>query len=493
MQTKYIIFCKSKSGIILTVLVALLSGGCGGDGPAIEARPQTISYSAAPSLAIGNSATVSATASSGLAVSYSSVTPAVCSVNSSTGVVISISAGACIIAANQSGNTRYAPAPQVMQSIPVGSGSNQTIGFGIVPALSLGGTATVSATASSGLPVTFISTTPAICSVNTSTGLVTDLTAGTCTIAANQAGDTNFNAAPQVTQTISVAASSGITVPGTPTGVAATAGTTSNTVIVTFGATDSGGSPLTGYTVTSSPTGITATGAASPITVSCPSTCAGFAFSVFAANAMGTSVPSAFSDVITTYKVVETFNEPDTQPNNSIFAGTFMFNSTTGTVTNLHGILSEAMTGGSIPYPNDTMTWLTLNNQLSSIPVTLGGVNGLLVTTFMLNTTNTFSNNPAYGGTDGWSPGTGFGLYYGFPSAASPGAGGIGNAYARIFVNTSNPTAALTQSQIDKLAYADCTAGGMMGGTCMTGTTIAGYGSEGTMSGEPVSQVITKQ
>ena len=68
----------------------------------------------------------------------------------------------------------------------------------------------------------------------------------------------------------------------------------------------------------------------------------------------------------------------------------------------------------------------------------------------------------------------------------------MGNAYVRIFVNLADPTASPTQAQIDKLAYADCTAGGMMGATCMTGTTVAGYGSLGTMSGYPVSMVIRK-
>jgi hypothetical protein len=33
----------------------------------------------------------------------------------------------------------------------------------------------------------------------------------------------------------------------------------------------------------------------------------------------------------------------------------------------------------------------------------------------------------------------------------------------------------------------------MMGGTCMTGTSVAGYGTLGTMSGYPLSQVITKK
>ncbi|MDX1914394.1 MAG: PEP-CTERM sorting domain-containing protein [Methylophilus sp.] len=181
-----------------------------------------------------------------------------------------------------------------------------------------------------------------------------------------------------------------------------------------------------------------------------------------------------------TYNVTETFFEPDTQPRDSIFIGTFSFDDVTKTVSDLKGILSESMTGDQIAYPNDNMTWLSLDYQLSSIyDSTLGG---LLVTTFKNPTTNTFTT--AYGG-DGWTPGTGFGLYSGFPGVNA------GNAYARIFVNTTDPLAAITQAQIDKLAYADCAPGGMMMATCMTGTTVAGYGSIGTMSGYPVSQVIT--
>jgi ABC-type Fe3+-hydroxamate transport system substrate-binding protein len=470
MQTKYCILKKLRLGIILTVLTVLALGGCSGDGPAIEARPQTISFEAVPPLSLGNTATVTATASSGLAVSYSSTTPTVCSVNSGTGVVTAIAAGVCTIAANQPGNTQYAPAPQVTQNLPVNFNPNQTINFGSAPTLSLGGIASVSATASSGLPVTYSSTTPTVCSVNGSTGLITDLTAGACTIAANQAGDANYNAAPQATQTITVSVPSGITVPGAPTGVTATAGNTSNTVIVSIGATNSGGSPITGYTVTSTPPGITAAGSASPITVTCPSTCAGYAFSVFASNAIGNSARSALTDVITTYNVIETFYEPDTQPDNSIFTGSFTYDSTNQTVSDLNGLLTEAMTG-------PPMTTVDLVNQLSSVSNTTLG--GLLVTTFALTTTNTFNGGGfAPGGTE----------YFGF----STGTPNNHNAYAMIFVNTTDPTTALTQAQINKLAYADCTTGGMMGSTCMTGTTVAGYGSIGTMSGYPVSQTITK-
>ena len=191
-----------------------------------------------------------------------------------------------------------------------------------------------------------------------------------------------------------------------------------------------------------------------------------------------------------TYNVTLTFLEPDTQPRDTIFNGSFDFNPHTLTVSNLQGMLSESMTGD--PYnagPNGDygMTWLNLTHQLSSQSVTLGGVDGLLVTTFLNSNTNTFST--LFGG-DGWSPAAGVdagGVYYGFPKAAN----NPGNAYAMIFVPTADPTMALTQAQIDKLAYADCAPGGMMGAVCMTGTTLAGYGAVGTMSGYPVSQVIT--
>jgi trimeric autotransporter adhesin len=61
------------------------------------------------------------------------------------------------------------------------------------------------ASTSSGLVVTFSSLTAAVCTVSSST--VDILTAGVCTIAANQAGNSNFNAAPQVTQSFTIASS----------------------------------------------------------------------------------------------------------------------------------------------------------------------------------------------------------------------------------------------------------------------------------------------
>jgi hypothetical protein len=268
----------------------------------------------------------------------------------------------------------------------------------------------VSAMASSGLPVRYRSLTLEVCSVDGGTGLVTGLASGTCTVAADQPGNSHFAPAPQARQDL----------------------------VFVLTATDPGQGLV-------------------PI-----------------------------GDLVTHCKVVATFHEPDTQPNNSIFVGSFTLDATTGTVSNLQGRLSESMTGGSVPYPADTMTWLPLEHQLSSVPVLIDGAKGLLVTTFKLPSTDTLSSAELFGGTDGFSPGTGMGLHFGYPGP-NPG-----NAYARIFVDLSDPTAPPTQAQLDKLAYADCTPGGMMGATCMTGTSIAGYGTVGSMSGYPLSQTITK-
>lgn len=417
-----------------------------------------------------------ATSTTGLAISYSSLTPSICTVNSASGLVTDIAAGNCIIAADQSGNSDFAPAAQVTQNIAVLVNPTQTLSFGAAPSLTLYGTASVRATATSGLPVSYSSATPTVCSVDASSGVVTDIAAGSCTIQADQAGDANYNAAPQISQTLTVLASVvPPTAPGAPTGVAATLGTTANTTVVSFvGPASSGGSPITGYTVVSNPGGMAVTGSASPITITCPSTCSGYSFSVQASNVAGSSAASANADVLSNYGVTTTFYEPDTQPNNSIFTGTFTLNSTTGTVANLSGSLTESMTHINDGIP---MTTVPIRYQLSSVS---DGAGGLVVTSFALNTTNTFSEGGFAAGSEG--------LYYGWPTAPSPSAGGAGNAYATIYVNLANPVAALVQAQINKLAYADCAPGGMMGDTCMTA-----YWGGGTMGGYPISQIITRR
>lgn len=93
-------------------------------------------------------------------------------------------------------------------------------------------TFSVAATASSGLAVAFSSATTGVCSVTGST--VAILTAGTCTINADQAGDASFAAAPQVAQSFTV----------TPKALTITA--TNDTKV--YGATKSYGSGSTAFT-----------------------------------------------------------------------------------------------------------------------------------------------------------------------------------------------------------------------------------------------------
>ncbi|MBE0528261.1 MAG: hypothetical protein IH629_03540, partial [Thermoleophilia bacterium] len=78
--------------------------------------------------------------------------------------------------------------------------------FGTAPSVTVGGTGTVTATGgASGNPVVLMSLAAGTCTISGTT--VTGVAAGTCTIAANQAGSADYAAAPQATQSFSIAAS----------------------------------------------------------------------------------------------------------------------------------------------------------------------------------------------------------------------------------------------------------------------------------------------
>jgi len=169
---------------------------------------------------------------------------------------------------------------------------DQVISFANPGAQTFGTQPTVSATASSGGTVTFASGTPGVCTV-TGGGLLTFLTAGSCTIDADQAGDGVWNAAPTLSQTFTVNA----VVPAAPTIGTATAGDTQATVtFVPPGNT--GGVAITGYTVTASPGGLSATGAASPITVPGLTNGLSYTFTVSASNLVGSGPDSAASNAV---------------------------------------------------------------------------------------------------------------------------------------------------------------------------------------------------
>jgi hypothetical protein len=145
-----------------------------------------------------------ATSSSLLTVTYSSLSTAVCTISGIT--ITMVATGTCRIAADQAGSANFSVAPQVSQTIAISAPSQtgQTISFPQQAAVSFSPAGTFSinppATASSGLPVTYSSLTTGVCTI--SGGLVTMIAVGNCSIAADQAGNAGFSAAPQVTQTI---------------------------------------------------------------------------------------------------------------------------------------------------------------------------------------------------------------------------------------------------------------------------------------------------
>src|SRR6202023_3852587 len=79
---------------------------------------------------VGGTYKVEASASSGLAVSFSSGAPSVCSVSGST--VTFAGAGTCVVDANQPGNESFEPAGQAQQSFAVVK-KTQTITFKSTP------------------------------------------------------------------------------------------------------------------------------------------------------------------------------------------------------------------------------------------------------------------------------------------------------------------------------------------------------------------------
>ncbi len=143
--------------------------------------------------------TVAATGGgSGNAVTFSS--SGACS-NSGATFTITSATGTCSVKYDQAGDSNYNAAPQVTESVSVGK-TDQTITVTThAPASAVFNTSfTVAATGGgSGNAVTFSSA--GSC---TNVGATFTMTSGsgTCTVKYDQAGDANYNAAPQVTETV---------------------------------------------------------------------------------------------------------------------------------------------------------------------------------------------------------------------------------------------------------------------------------------------------
>ena len=160
---------------------------------AVGLAPQTISFTSSPPSGpiVGDPGyVVSASATSGLAVNFSAAASSagICTVSGST--VSFVATGTCTVNADQGGDATHQSAPQVQQSFTIGGPSApsvQSISFtsSAPSGAVVGGPAyTVSAAASSGLPVSF-SIDPSSAGVCTLSGATVSFAgAGTCTVRA---------------------------------------------------------------------------------------------------------------------------------------------------------------------------------------------------------------------------------------------------------------------------------------------------------------------
>jgi hypothetical protein len=172
----------------------------------ISLRQQTITFSPPASITYAPSIILSASASSGLTVDFSSATPAVCTVSVRTLTLISV--GECVVKASQTGNNQFLPAANIDRSIAI-SKAPQTITFRnpISATSTVDNTVWMSnVTSSSGLDIEYQSLTGSICNILTLNGLtyVKTYFEGTCRIVVRQSGNAMYEPANSIEKSISV-------------------------------------------------------------------------------------------------------------------------------------------------------------------------------------------------------------------------------------------------------------------------------------------------
>ncbi len=142
---------------------------------------------------------LTATATSGLAISFTSSDPSVATVTGNTVTIVGI--GQTWITATQAGNQNFNPAANAVRLLTITKGP-QTIAFESIPAKTLGDVPfIVTASASSGLTVAFSTPSDRISIASAS---VTLIKGGRASIKAEQAGDSTYDSAAHVVRSFCI-------------------------------------------------------------------------------------------------------------------------------------------------------------------------------------------------------------------------------------------------------------------------------------------------
>ena len=184
----------------------------------ITGTPQSINFGAGPLLTESDvpfgttPPTLTATASSGLPVSYEITTPTICEAltpasPSDAWAIRLLNLGTCTVRATQAGNPVYERAPSIERSFTIVQGS-QTIGLGILADRTFDPTVlqALPRYSSASLPLNYSGLSSSVCEprFNGTSFELHTFRPGTCTIRAEQEGTSTYRAADPVTRTFEV-------------------------------------------------------------------------------------------------------------------------------------------------------------------------------------------------------------------------------------------------------------------------------------------------
>src|ERR1019366_7427162 len=125
------------------------------------------------------------------AITFASTSLGVCTIDPSSGLITFVTAGTCTVTADAAENTSYLDSGTTTFTLSIGksaqsvafytSGSYTTTTTGDSATFSPGGTYQTYAQGSGLGAITFASTSLGVCTIDPSSGLITFVTAGTCT------------------------------------------------------------------------------------------------------------------------------------------------------------------------------------------------------------------------------------------------------------------------------------------------------------------------